>query len=341
MTDAARAIDETAAESESLAPAVTRAGAILDLLAENAGKAAGPSELARRLGLPKSSIANICNALADMGLVRRVGTGFALGRKLAELGGAYLASVDLVQEFYEAAQLLPVGSEETIQLAVLDGLEMTYLARHDGRQPVRLTSQIGRRLPATVTATGKAALSSLPDDDLDDRLAGASPLPTLTPNSIGTIEALRADLVAVRERGYSMDDEETVEGVVCLRRDDPRAPAGRGSLRGEHHPAEGPRDGGAHPAPDRRPASARRAAVRPATRRSSPTARGRRSEPVDGPGVHPEHCGALRVGQVGGQLACRRQHRGVRRCQQAHRPVGAEDQPFGAQHVERVVDVRG
>ena len=216
MTEAVRVLDDSAGETESLAPAVTRAGAILDLLAENAGHAAGPSELARRLGLPKSSIANICNALADMGLVRRVGTGFALGRKLAELGGAYLASVDLVQEFYEAAQLLPTGSDETIQLAVLDGLEMTYLARHDGRQPVRLTSQIGRRLPATVTATGKAALASLATDDLDERLGRAGPLPTFTPNSIGTVEALRADLVAVRQRGYAMDDEETVEGVVCF-----------------------------------------------------------------------------------------------------------------------------
>lgn len=216
MIESARLGDELAAESESLAPAVTRAGAILDLLAENAGQAAGPSELARRLGLPKSSIANICNALADIGLVRRIGTGFALGRKLAELGGAYLASVDLVQEFYEAAQLLPNGSGETIQLAVLDGLEMTYLARHDGRQPVRLTSQIGRRLPATVTATGKAALASLAEDELDERLAGAAPLPTFTPNSIGTVEALRAELGAVRERGYAMDDEETVEGVVCF-----------------------------------------------------------------------------------------------------------------------------
>jgi len=216
MTEAVRALDDSASETESLAPAVTRAGAILDLLAENAGHAAGPSELARRLGLPKSSIANICNALADMDLVRRVGTGFALGRKLAELGGAYLASVDLVQEFYEAAQLLPTGSEETIQLAVLDGLEMTYLARHDGRQPVRLTSQIGRRLPATVTATGKAALASLAADDLEDRLGRAGPLPTLTPNSIATIDALRDDLIAVRERGYAMDDEETVEGVVCF-----------------------------------------------------------------------------------------------------------------------------
>ena len=37
--------------------------------------------------------------------MRRIGTGFALGRKLAELGGAYLASVDQVQEFYDACRL--------------------------------------------------------------------------------------------------------------------------------------------------------------------------------------------------------------------------------------------
>lgn len=215
MTDAARVIDEPI-ESESLAPAVTRAGAILDLLAENGGQAAGPSELARRLGLPKSSIANICNALADLGLVRRIGTGFALGRKLAELGGAYLASVDLVQEFYEAAQLLPTASEETIQLAVLDGVEMTYLARHDGRQPVRLTSQIGRRLPATVTATGKSALASLGDEDLQGRLASIRELPIMTVHSLATVDALLDDLQVVRDRGYAMDDEETVEGVVCF-----------------------------------------------------------------------------------------------------------------------------
>lgn len=203
-------------ESDSLAPAVTRAGAILDVLAESAGEAPGPSELARRLGLPKSSIANICNALAEIGLVRRIGTGFALGRKLAELGGAYLASVDQVQEFYEACRSLETGSEETIQLAVLDGLEMTYLARHDGRQPVRLTSQIGRRLPATVTATGKASLASLPDAELDRRLADVGDLPAFTPNSMTTVAQLRGDLELVRQRGYAMDDEETVEGVVCF-----------------------------------------------------------------------------------------------------------------------------
>ena len=214
MTDTVRTREDV--EAESLAPAVTRAGAILDVLAEAVGQTLGPSELARRLNLPKSSIANICNALAEIGLVRRIGTGFALGRKLAELGGAYLASVDAVEEFYEACRLLPTGSEETIQLAVLDDLEVTYLARHDGRQPVRLTSQIGRRLPATVTATGKAALASLDRAELDRRLAGVTELPKLTPHSLGSVEALLGDLVVVRRRGYAMDDEETVEGVVCF-----------------------------------------------------------------------------------------------------------------------------
>ena len=215
MTGVDELVGLDVAGGESLAPAVTRAGAILDVLAESPGEAPGPSELARRLGLPKSSIANICNALADIGLVRRIGTGFALGRRLAELGGAYLASVDAVQEFYEACRLLPAGSEETVQLAILDDLEMTYLARHDGRQPVRLTSQIGRRLPATVTATGKAALASLDEADLERRLAGIGELPRLTANSLESVDALRANLALVRERGYAIDDEETVEGVVC------------------------------------------------------------------------------------------------------------------------------
>jgi DNA-binding IclR family transcriptional regulator len=210
--------DQTVAmttEVDSLAPAVTRASRILDLLAESGGEPVGPSELARRLGLPKSSIANICGALADAGLVRRIGTGFALGRRLAELGGAYLASVDQVQEFYEASRRLRAGSEETVQFAVLDGLEVTYLARHDGRQPVQLTSGIGRRLPAFSTATGKAALASLSEEDLARRLGDLTMLPRVTRKAHATVDELRADLEEIRRRGYAIDDEQTMEGVVC------------------------------------------------------------------------------------------------------------------------------
>jgi IclR family transcriptional regulator, blcABC operon repressor len=199
----------------SAAPAVTRAAIILDLLAEDPLMPAGPSELSRRLGLPKSSIANICAALADAGLVRRAGSGFALGRKLAELGGAYLASIDQVQEFYEACEGLETASQETMQLAVLDGLRVVYIARHDGRQTIRLASEIGRHLPASCTAIGKAALAALDPADLDERLRAVDTLPRLTPNSHRTVAQLRADLDEVRLRGYAVDNEETAEGIVC------------------------------------------------------------------------------------------------------------------------------
>jgi DNA-binding IclR family transcriptional regulator len=199
----------------SLAPAVTRAVAVLDALAAEPGVAAGTSELSRRLGLPKSSIANICAALVDTGLLRRAGAGFRLGRRLAELGGAYLSAVDQVQEFYDACESLATASEETMQLGILDVTEVTYIARHDGRQPIRLASEIGRRLPASCTAMGKAAMASLAADDLVERLRGVRWLPVMTAKSHRTVDSLLADLDTVRARGYAVDDEETAEGVVC------------------------------------------------------------------------------------------------------------------------------
>ena len=200
----------------TVAPAVTRAAAILDALAEQPTAPTPLSDLARRLGLPKSSVANICAALVDAGLVRRVDAGFTLGRRLAELGGAYLATVDQVQEFYDLADRLPVASEETTQMALLDGLEVTYVARHDGRQPIRLASEIGRRLPASCTALGKATLAALDPTDLAERLRGMESLPTLTRNSHRRVADLLDDLDEVRRRGHAIDNEETSEGIICL-----------------------------------------------------------------------------------------------------------------------------
>ncbi len=253
---------ETSPDGGSLAPAVTRAALILDALAEQASEPMGPSELARRLGLPKSSIANICGALAEAGLVRRVGTGFALGRHLAELGGAYLATVDQVQEFYEASRGLPTGSEETVQFAVLDGLEVIYLARHDGRQPVQLSSGIGRRLPAFSTATGKAALASLSDEELGQRLAGHQRAPTRHPQGPrdggGASRRSRRD-PATRLCGRRRGDHGR-RGL--LRGDGPQPGRRRGPVRRQHHAAQGPCDRRACAGPDRGPARPRRRAVR-------------------------------------------------------------------------------
>lgn len=204
-------------KARSVAPAVTRAAAILDVLAEDGAAPLGVSELARRLGIAKSSVANLCNALADAGLLQRVEGGYRLGRKLAALGVAYLSGVDIVREFHDVVGLRSVTFEETLQLAVLNAdLDVVYLARRDGSAPVRLVSDVGRHLPASCTATGKALLADLSESELTERLAGRSELPALTPRSITDPEQLRAELENVRRRGYAIDDEETTEGVLCV-----------------------------------------------------------------------------------------------------------------------------
>ncbi|WP_052745813.1 IclR family transcriptional regulator [Allosalinactinospora lopnorensis] len=205
-------------QERSLAPAVTRAAAILDVLAEQRGQVMSLTELARRLGLAKSSVSNICNALVESGLLRRTPEGFGLGRRLVGYAEAYLAGIDIIHEFQDVCRSRGAAPEETIQLAVLDesGLDVVYLARRDGRHPVILASQIGRPLPATTTATGKAMLAELSAEELRSRLAGRTPLPRLTPRSVTDLTELERDLAAARERGYAVDDGETVEGLLCL-----------------------------------------------------------------------------------------------------------------------------
>ncbi len=205
-----------------LVPAVARAAAVLDLLASSPDPL-GVSVIARTLDLPKSSVANLCSALVDAGLLRLRGGGFGLGPRLAQLGAAYLAGVDQVALFHDACETLPAGRGETAQLAQLgDRLDVIYLARRDGAYPVRLASAPGRALPATCTATGKAMLASLPNDELGRRLTG--PLPRLTGHSVTTRKALRSELDRVRDEGVAYDREEVIEGVVCVAASVPVSP---------------------------------------------------------------------------------------------------------------------
>lgn len=197
-------------------PAVTRAAAILDALAQANGAPLSVSELARSLGLPKSSTANLCQALEAERLVQRTELGYQLGRRLVELGGAYLATVDQVKEFYAACRREPTISGLTARVAVLDGLDVLYLARYDGTIPIRLTANIGDRFPANCTATGKALLAALPRPVLDERLRGRRSLAGLTERSITDIGDLRTELDTVREQGWAADDEETTPGVTCV-----------------------------------------------------------------------------------------------------------------------------
>lgn len=201
--------------STSGAPAVTRAAAILTLLAET-GAALNLTDIARALGLAKSSTFNLCNALEEAGLIARHDTSYFLGRRLVELGGAYLRTFDVVREFYRQCAESVVLSHELLQLAVLDGTDVLYVARHEGRAPLRLSATIGDRFPASITAVGNILLAQLDPAIVLDRYRDTSRLAQWTPNSVSTVAGLMAKLDRARKLGYSVDNGETNAAVVGM-----------------------------------------------------------------------------------------------------------------------------
>ncbi|NVM96992.1 IclR family transcriptional regulator [Arthrobacter wenxiniae] len=200
----------------SPAPAVTRAAAVLDALAASDSGRLTLSDLARELGIPKSSTSNLLQALEDTELITRLGADYALGVKLVELGAAYLSRRDEVREFYRFCEQAPTLKGETVRIAMLDGENIIYLARYEGHPAVRLTSNIGDKMPVSVCAVGKALVARLHDHDLEQLFPDKLKLPVMTPKSLKTGRALKDEIIQIRTQGYAFEDEESTLGVVCL-----------------------------------------------------------------------------------------------------------------------------
>ncbi|GAB2566312.1 IclR family transcriptional regulator [Dyella jejuensis] len=205
--------------ARALVPALDRAMQILALLEAAPRRPFTVVEITQQLGIPKSSVFNICGAMVEGQLLRRSREGFQLGRKLVQLGSAYVSSVNIVGEFYDACRSVPPELGAVIQLAVIDDkFDTVYLALQDCNSGLRLGlgGGIGRRVPANCTACGKALLATLPETQLEQWLASVGQLPKLTPRSVISKAKLQQEIAEVRNQGIAHDEEGTIIGLCCV-----------------------------------------------------------------------------------------------------------------------------
>jgi len=195
------------------APAVTRSIRLLEVLAESP-RPLTLTELASALRLAKSSTANLCLALEASRMVERVAQGYRLGMRTAELGGAFAMQFNQVREFYAVCDASEALRTELVQVALLDGADALYIARHEGARAIRIGTPLGSRLPAALSATGRALLSTLDDSAVTDLLGADATFPAVTENTTQTLGGLLERLAQARERGWALDAEESFRGVV-------------------------------------------------------------------------------------------------------------------------------
>jgi IclR family transcriptional regulator, acetate operon repressor len=195
----------------SAVQSVDRALDVLEALADQGGEA-GLSEIAARTGLPYGTIHRLLQALLSRGYVRQESDRrYALGGALVRLGGAAERMVGVWAQPY--LEKLVALSGETANLAVLEGDFVVYVAQAASPRRLRMFAEVGRRVLPHSTAVGKVLLADRPD--AADILARTG-LPRRTEHTITTVEAVLAELDAVRSRGYAMDFGEEELGVHCL-----------------------------------------------------------------------------------------------------------------------------
>jgi IclR family transcriptional regulator, KDG regulon repressor len=181
---------------------VTHALAALEHLAA-AGRELPLASLARSLHMSKPGAHRLLATLVAHGYAEHYSGGlYRLGLRAWELGRA-VPELGIVSIAAPIMQDLSHHTDESSILGVLSGCETVYLHRVDAGQAVRVHTDVGSRLPAHCTSTGLALLASLPEADLGAVLPAA--LEAISPDSIITHEALRAELTQTRTRGYAMN----------------------------------------------------------------------------------------------------------------------------------------
>lgn len=192
-----------------LIPAKSRSqtlGHALDVLeAFGAARELGVSDLAKRLGLPKTVVHRILVTLEARHYLRQdpVSRKYLLTPRLWELGRLAIDRLDLQEASRDALHRLVAKTGETAYLSVLRGTEVLYLAKAEGREPLRLYVDLGGRGPAYCTASGKAHLAYAGPEPINELFR--RPLARLTRRTITDRGGFLRELANIRRAGVSVN----------------------------------------------------------------------------------------------------------------------------------------
>jgi len=173
--------------------------------------------LASELEMGKSAIHNHLTTLEEHGYVIKDAETktYRLSLKFLDIGGQIRSEKDVYKVAEPKIHELADASGELVHLVVEEDGKGVYLCRAKGERAVDLDTYVGCRHHMHSTAFGKAILSHLPTERVDE-IIDRHGLPKVTPQTITSRDELLDELERTRERGFAVDDEERLEGLRCI-----------------------------------------------------------------------------------------------------------------------------
>lgn len=192
----------------------TRALDVLELLAERPQPLAH-GEIARALGMPKSSLTELLATLEARGYVAAEAERYRLGPALLSLAGTLLRRTDVARIAQPIVASLMLRTGESAALVLRQGADVVVVCKENCDQPILYSLQLGQRGPVSASAGGKAMMAFAPEAEREAWLASDA-LRRVTPKSVTDPAALRRELAAIADGGIAYSREEMVAGIVAM-----------------------------------------------------------------------------------------------------------------------------
>ncbi len=172
------------------------------------------AEICTRTRQPKSTTHRLLAAMRAAGLLDQERDRYRLGLKLYELGNTVLANMELHREARRFVEALARLSGQAVHLAVFDGRQAIVVHRAEPSPELNSALTLIEAAPVHCTSVGKAILAFQPAPVIERVIAAG--LPRLTEATITEPAALRAELAAIRTRGFATDEGEHQPGLRCV-----------------------------------------------------------------------------------------------------------------------------
>jgi len=175
----------------------------------------GVSDVARRLGVAKSTAHRLLTTLASRGIIEQNAANgrYRLGLHLFELGHLALERVELRRRSKSLLEQLRQASGWTVHLSIVQGADTLFLERLTTLRGMEAIQRYRRRWPLHTTSSGKA-LCAYDPVALQSRIAAG--FPAFTPHTISCEQDFRAEIASVRRMGFATSREELMPGLASV-----------------------------------------------------------------------------------------------------------------------------
>ena len=193
---------------------IEKAFRIVKLIENNQGKYT-LTDIVRIMGINKTTAFRNLKTLEELNILEKINNLYYLGISLFELGSKVYIKQIIIEKIHPILSDLSEEVNETVNLAKLHNGMALYLDKIESKRSLQIQSSIGDTLPLYCTSLGKSMLSILPEDEMMDLISQIK-FEKTTGKTISNQKKLLEQINEIKLRGYSVDDEEYEEGLICI-----------------------------------------------------------------------------------------------------------------------------